>query len=319
MEIYNLKNKFIVLSKIMLTVFLLMYAFYSIELDHKSFSEILRNELFIFVFFIITLSVIIQNILHSLRFMVSAKIHQISINFIDSFKIIHIAGFVGFSPIGIVGYEMIRINYLIKLTNYKKSLLIIYFDRLIGLIALIFISYLAYLLIIKKSFYLIDIHYGKTINLVILIGIIFFIFLNIIPIKNFSSQIKNIKIRLLFEEAILFFKADKIINGKLILVSLIMALIVPISIALSTLLLNFETPFIIFFAISCIGTLISVVPITLGGFGLRESAFIFLAYIFNYSQQEALIISILFSLSLFVGYLPGFFFIFFNKNSKRKN
>lgn len=308
----NYRNILLIYLKIFFTLSLLLLAFYNVQIDFTALINILNNKYFYLVFLIIIFSLIIQNILHGLRFKIAAKKYQINVNFSDSLLVIHISGFVGLTPFGILGYEIYRVNFLKKITSYKKSLSIIFLDRLFGLLAMFLVSILSYLLIIKKEFSLMNLGMSQPINSFIFFLIFLLLLFIIIPKDIYFFKISK-KIRLFFDDIFSFLKSDKIFDTRLSLVSIMMCIVVPIALALSSSLLNHECPPLVFFAIVSIAILITIVPITFGGFGLRESAFIYLADLFGYSQEEFFIISIIFSLSIIIAYSPGFFLLLIKK------
>lgn len=313
----NIKKKIWLIIKVTLSLALLVFAFGKVNLDSNTYSQLFKFKYLFAGFLIIILSLVIQNLLHSLRLNLSAQIHNVELNFFDSFRITHIAGFVGFTPAGIIGYELMRINFLRTFTTYKNSISIIYLDRIVGLLAIAFVTLFSCSIILKNTF-----HFGEFLfrfSLHYIFGFLLFTYIvfSIIISKSFINSINNQKIKFFLNEIKFFLNANKIIDLKLISVSVVMAIIVPIALTLCSSFFLFETSISMIFVISLLGILVSIIPITVGGVGLRESAFIYIANFFNQSSHELFILSILLSISIFIAYSPGFIFLLEGNRKKR--
>ena len=53
------------------------------------------------------------------------------------------------------------------------------------------------------------------------------------------------------------------------------------------------------------GLLVALVPVSLGGWGVREGAFVVLLGFYGVAPEQSLIVSVLFGIALFLASLPG--------------
>jgi hypothetical protein len=65
------------------------------------------------------------------------------------------------------------------------------------------------------------------------------------------------------------------------------------------------------------GLLVALVPVSLGGWGLREGAFVVLLGFYGVVPEQALIISVLFGLSLLAATAPGLWLWIFQATAPR--
>ena len=205
-----------------------------------------------------------------------------------------------------IGGDGIRALILSKLNvPLKKSFYSVIIDRIYALVILTFISALS-LLILYYSF--------KTINLVIYTSLIIFLLIIV-----FLICIKLIL-------SINFFKDNRILSPIYLFTNKFTSIFIKEKKSFSIFCLTFFSHFFLFLSlyyISCslgiflniehflifpISLLLSAIPISFAGWGIREGVFVFCMGMFGISSTDAFLLSVLYGLVFILASIPGLYF-----------
>lgn len=203
--------------------------------------------------------------------------------------------------------------FLLKKNGFslKNTILSIFIDRIIQLIVLISI------IIVSYKFYVTEIKIVYPYFLLALILILFFLILSLTIfrdiLRNFfiksslysvlSSSKKNLIIFLSYKKNVLIISLLYLISH-LLIVTPIYLLISDMGIDISFLLLFIYIPLVL---------LLSQIPISVGGWGLRELSMIGVLSFVGVPKEIAFATSIIFGFALLTSRLPGIFFLIIDK------
>jgi len=248
-----------------------------------------------------------------------AKKQKINVIFEDAFIINLISNFYGFITPSKVG-TITRAEYLKKYTkNIGKGVCNFTLDKILDICSVFFIA-IVFLFLFREKFSFLPINFFIIIFSSLILLTLFFLrkerskFI----LKIFYKRLVPKKLK---EKAVLTFdsfyenlpkKRHLIIAFFLNVLTWIMTYIITFVIASSV---GINLPFVYFLAVLPIGTLVSLIPITLNGLGTKEAVLISLFSLFNVGATKVFSMSILF---LFItGILPaivGGILIFKRKN-----
>lgn len=203
--------------------------------------------------------------------------------------------------------------FLLKKNGFslKNTILSIFIDRIIQLIVLISI------IIVSYKFYVTEIKIVYPYFLLALILILFFLILSLTIfrdiLRNFfiksslysvlSTSKKNLIIFLSYKKNVLIISLLYLISH-LLIVTPIYLLISDMGIDISFLLLFIYIPLVL---------LLSQIPISVGGWGLRELSMIGVLSFVGVPKEIAFATSIIFGFALLTSRLPGIFFLIIDK------
>ncbi len=250
----------------------------------------------IFFIFLSLIFVLIGLFTQTLKWFVIAKKQKMNLNFKEAFKINFVSNFYGFITPSKIG-TIIRVEYLKKYTgNIGKGLCNFILDKILDTASVIFIAIL-FSYIFKNKF---EIPLGIFTSLLfgfILITLFFInkdrskFFLKIFFRRFVPERMEN-KARLTFDS---FYEniPRKRYFLQFFLLNLINWIVIYFVMYIIALSLNINVPFIYFLAILPIGTLVSMIPISISGLGTREVVLISLFKIFEVSATKVVSMSIL--------------------------
>lgn len=267
-------------------------------------------------FFLLFLLMITQ----TTKWFVIAKAQKIGVPFLESFKINLITNFYGSITPSRLG-TLIRAEYLKKYTNkFGKGLSNFIIDKVLDIISLLLISIVFSFIIINQL--------GLVLTLNLLFFLLILSFLSIIFMDKRKSKFllrwiyrilipkkMKEKAKTTFEE---FYEdmPKKKYFLLFFLTNLINWFIVYLIVFLIALGLGINLPFIIFLALYPLGTLSTMIPITIAGLGTREAVLISLFSIFNISAEKVFSLSLLvFIITIIIPAIIGAILIFVNKKS----
>jgi uncharacterized protein (TIRG00374 family) len=236
--------------------------------------------------------------------------HLVGINFIGCF-------FNLFMPSSFGG-DVARVTYLKKASvSWKDSASSVFLDRFLGLLSLLFLAFFSLMIKIfaekednsVAGMYMII---GVT---TVFLGWLLIMNLHRIIRKLFSSKSEFMQRFLTKYETfsvslnILNYPKKIIIKG--FILSLIANILTIIAVHLIILSLGLEIgilPILITFPLV---TVVSMIPVSIGGIGIREGAFVFFLSGYSVSSEDALALSLLyFSSIVFLGIIGGIIFSF---------
>jgi len=284
------------IKKFLPVIGIAIFVYLLVKLDLKEIlNEISRANLFFIAISVALVFVFLTT--QTLKWYVIAKIQEIEVPFKDAFKINLISSFYGLITPSRLGTVM-RAEYLKKYTkNIGKGLSNFTLDKVLDLISIFFIA-IIFSFVFREKLDFIPVEFF----IIIFLGLIVltFIFINkerakfllrfvynkFIPRKKreffkatFESFYENIPKKRYF---ILFFMLN--------LLNWIVLETITYFIGLS---LGINLPLIFYLAILPIVTLVSMIPITIGGLGTREATMITLFGIFGASAEKVFSMSLI--------------------------
>jgi len=292
--------------KISVTVLILYYIVIKFDIN-KALSLVTGWEIFKAILFVGIINSI-QIILLSKRLRLSAQISGIYIKSKDSWVVCLLGGLFGNTPISAIGGNIVRVFQITKLNvSWAAATKVIILDCYLG-----FIGVILWVIISANSMLqvLSDPILIKGYWLLLVGGvmvIIFFLVLGFIP-RATMSVIKNERIA----EAIsitrhIFNEPRK--GFEVFLLVVIISLINIVSIQVISLVYQFNISSKIVFTAAPIVFLVSVLPVAVAGWGLREGAFVISLGVFGISPEVSVVVSITFGLAVLFSYLPAVLFI----------
>ena len=206
-----------------------------------------------------------------------------------------------------VGGDFIRAYRLKTFTKkFNISLSLVIWDRFFGIFALSVLSLLGIPYFIKLG------HYE-----IVLVSLIIFLFLSFLFV--FLPVLSNLKFLEKYMSDILdqysTIRSKKFFS-QLIVFSIFIQLFSVMSIYLIFLSLGIQINFPALFLLVPLSILGMSLPISFAGWGVREGIMIFILGLLQIGQEQALLISIIFGLSLFFISIPGIIFLLNNANAK---
>lgn len=285
----------------------------------ESFKHGLQN--FYFLFFAFLIPIIINPILSNLRWRVFLKLFNVQIKFLTLVKISFKAFFLSLALPSSLGYDLTRLILLEKETDIQTSNngASIFFDRLVALLVLSISAFCSSILILRNE----NQYLFILIALAILISILFifyflrtnfFIFITKNTILKWK-KLNNFGVGLIhFFELLKKEKFSRVINYKVVLYILLFQF----SNILCTILifhsLNVDISIFFHFAILPIIWIVTIIPVTLSGIGLREGAFVFFYGLVGVEPEKAIIASMLtFMLLIVTPAIIGFLILLIDK------
>ena len=293
------------LIKLFITTGLVWFLYNSTDIS-KTKSIFLETDLFLFfcAFLIKSFSLIIQ----AARWDVIIGQLNINISFIQAWKNILVGFFFNQALPSSSGGDAIR-AWEIRHLGIKKVIISIILDRLFGLFALFLSSIICAVILLISE----DVNNFMSDSLYIIIA------LNLAGVAIISSAIildKTVKKfglgwvarkleLILFSETIRALIQEKARILFILLSSIFMHCLLGASGYLILLSLGADPPFLYFFPYFLLALTISTIPLSIGGWGVRETAMISLFYYINLDTEISLVFSVLYGLLMICVGLPG--------------
>lgn len=314
-------KKLFSVARIIIAIALLYYLLRRIDI-RSSFEIMRRVNLYFFGLSVVTFLIFL--VISNWRWKILLDARNMTFSFWYLLRVYFISWFFNNILPTTVGGDVFRVTYTVKKdeltgqrTSASRSLAAAFVDRFIGFIGLFFFASLAsgYLFLTKplKNQFLVF----NILGFIILLIILSALFSDRVH-QVFSWIFKRIKFFNLgprFERAYLQVKEYRQVKPQL-LYSFLLSLLVQVSIALvwffGALGISVHTSVSYYFLhIPVIGVL-SMIPITIGGLGLRENLFVTFFAALGVLQKQALAISLLYLIvNLIYAFLGGIVFLFF--------
>lgn len=210
---------------------------------------------------------------------------------------------------GIIGGDAVKAYYLSKelkqghqnLSNPKISMAIasVFMDRYIGFISLLIIGIIAYPFGYKNF-------RGSSIEWVLPVIILTFIAgSSILFIFRLGNRIGFMSD---FYEYLRYYIGGKGIIIRCLILSLFIQTIIIFSVYIVSRGIGVNVPFYFLFIVIPLISVISSIPVSISGIGVREASFVFLLAPLGVSHAQAITLSLVWFLSFTVGSLPGLIF-----------
>lgn len=275
---------------------IVLFVYILIKLDiSKIIKEITNVNLFYLLISLIFVGLLFFT--QTLKWFVIARKQKINIPFLEAFKINLISDFYGFITPSKIGC-LIRAEYLRGYTkNIGKGISNFTLDKLLDIISVFFIAFI-FLFIFKEKFPGLPIRFFAIVLISLILAM--FIFLKKergkFMLRFFYNKIVPKKMK---EKAKLTFNSfyEDIPKKRYFILFFIINFLSWINVYLIAFFvgkaLGINLPFVYFLTILPIGTLVSIIPITINGLGTREAALISLFALFGVSAEKVFSMSIL--------------------------
>lgn len=266
------------------------------------------------LFFSIAVGVgIVGVLISSFRWMILLHSKKFDEDFLDVFAIYYYCSFINLYMPSTVGGDSIK-AYLVgnSTENLDDAVASIIFERVAGLMAILFfgslsvslfpqqlppvITYTLFFgLILLSSFFMVL--FNSKIRKII------YLIINQIPTRVGSTLVK-------IYESIQKYRNDKEVIMKVVGVSLIFQLVPVINVYLLSRSIGINIPVIFIFILVSISQLISFLPISIAGFGVRETVYVSLLTTVGISPSAAVSLALLVGTHMIVKNLGGSLFSF---------
>ena len=292
-----------------LKYFISIFLLYLVLKDHgKNFLKIIQLIEYKYLLLIILLS-IFQYIISAYRWAYISRFSNLNISFSYSLKFYYISSFLNnILPGGVVGdiYRIYHSSEKKAFFELGKSFQSVFFERLSGQVVL-FITFIISLTI----YFFINEKYTAFMYLFLLVFFSFLI-LKILfgkRIKNFiSNNIMGKNFYLIFSGPIFW---NHIFYSFLVVITYILIYII------SALSLNLTIDYFAFFVFSPIILFSMTLPISIGGWGVREGTALLVSFLLGLSASASISVSIIYGLLNLICSIPGLFLIFLSFKKSR--
>lgn len=305
---------FLTSLKIIITIAIFYYFFKKYDLAHI-YNSYDTSDFLASLFLCATL-LLIQGLICSIRLKKIGAILNEKFNLKAAWEASSIGGFYSHTPLSFIGGDIVRIATLSgKKRSLKKLTGVVMLDRITGLmgLALLCILLLPILLLkwgggitnIKNISY---IFLGYSIGLLMLFCLLHF--------ANFLIKRYNLVIQRSFDLTSSQFQMVKNNLLKLLLLSLAAYVLATLGFIFIDLTLQLKiNPLILAISIPY-AIVVTLIPISIAGWGLREGAVIFvLNKLGTVPTETCLILSITYGLAVFLAFIPGSLIYFWNKKN----
>ena len=278
----------------------ILIIYYIIEQYGINISNILSIVDIRYIILIILIS-IIQHFLSAYRWMYISKITNLNISFKNSIQFYYISTFMNnILPGGIIG-DMFRIYHTtenkIEILKMGKSVQAVIFERLSGQIML-----LAFFIVSLTLYFLVNHKYEAFFYLFFPSLLIFFIF------KLFLNK----KIKKMLSGKRISSNFYAVFSGEVFWRHLILSFFVVCSYVLiyviSAISLGLDIDYIAFMVFSPIILFSMTLPISIGGWGIRELTALLLSLLLGLSASASISVSIIYGILNLICSLPGLYF-----------
>lgn len=303
--------------KILVTVTLLYYLFQKIPVQ-EVFEAVKSIE--IKNFYLSVLLFFLYYGFFSLRWKFLLRSQDIELGFTFSYLYILISFFFNnFLPSGL-GMDAIRSGYAGGRKDFEKAFGASLMERMLGMVGMMCIGIFA-IFSFRIEFIRLAILYFL---LIVLIGGIYSLLVSL-KLEWLKKKLLSIKFLNIGESIRVFYHAVRIYSKKwrVILIGIVYSLFVQMTIIYINFLLakslSIDITFISLIAYIPLITIISLIPITINGLGMRESAYVFLFSSYGIAREEALSLSLLFfAASVIASAIGGVVFIFIRRSDHKR-
>ncbi|MBN1695567.1 flippase-like domain-containing protein [candidate division WOR-3 bacterium] len=311
-----MKKISIEILKILITIGLFYYLFKT----KVPLNEVIQNikNLNIVYLILIILLFFLYYLIFSLRWNFLLKAQNIGISEVRSYLYIIISFFFNnFLPSGL-GMDMIRSAYAGGKENFEKALGASIMERILGMIGMMLIG-IAAVFSWKAEFAKLSILYIGLILLTILI----YYFLTSLKVSWLKEKILSVKFLNLGDSIRKFYRAFKIYKNKIrtLIIGISYSVLVQIVIIIINYFiakgLSLQIPIFALLAYIPIITVISLIPITINGLGLREAAYVYFFSLLNVTKGQAMSLSLVFFItSVIASCGGGIVFVFLRRGTR---
>ncbi len=302
--------------KILIAIGLFYYLFKTKVPVHEVIQNIKNLNMLYFVTIIILF--FLFYLTFSIRWNFLLKAQGIQISEIRSYLYLLVSFFFNnFLPSGL-GMDVIRSAYAGEEGNFEKAFGASIMERILGMIGMMIIGVFA-VFSGKSEFIKLSILYLGLILLTILI----YYFFTSLKVEWLKEKLLSIKLLNLGKSIREFYRAVKIYKSKrkTIIIGIAYSVLVQMVITLINYFiakgLAIPVPFSALLAFIPIITIISLIPLTINGLGLRETAYVYFFSSIGIAESEAFSISLVYlAISVITSSIGGIIFVFLSRESK---
>jgi glycosyltransferase 2 family protein len=291
-----MKNKLAAITKLIISLAICLYIYLSTNIT-SALNKIELNNIYLSIS-VCFLVLFMQLILATFRLKILSNIFNFDRSYFKILYINSIGGLFNHTPLSIIGGDTLR---ALALNNYNKlglsnSVKIILIDRVYGFVSLILIMAVSIPYIVSNF-----IVFNPLIILffLLLIGVVLVVYPLLKQTKYYivaSEYCVNLYAYFLIE------KNKNIINC--LLLSLIIQLVSLLAYYLIILILDININIYMIFLIIPFITFVSMIPISINGWGTREFLFLYMLSLEGYSDDRIIFIPVFYGLGLFFSYIP---------------
>lgn len=312
-----MKKTIIEILKILITIGLFYYLFKT-KVPLNEVIQDIKSLNIIYIILIISLF-LLYYLIFSLRWNFLLKAQKIDISYPRSYLYILVSFFFNnFLPSGL-GMDLVRSAYAGGKENFEKALGTSIMERILGMIGMMTIGFLAIfsgkVKFAKYSF--------LYLGLILLTIMVYYLFTSL-KIRWLKEKLLSIKLFNLGDSLRKFYRAFKIYKNKRKTLFLgvgysvlVQSVIIIINYFIARALGN---PIPIFALLTYIPviTIISLIPVTVNGLGLREAAYVYFFSALEITQSQAMSFSLIFFFtSVIASCTGGIVFIFISRENKK--
>jgi uncharacterized protein (TIRG00374 family) len=306
------------IGKEILKIIITTALFYYLFKNKVPLSEVIKNIRNINPFYLILIIIFffLYYLIFSIRWNFLLKAQKINITPGRSYLYILVSFFFNnFLPSGL-GMDMIRSAYAGGRGNFEKALGASIMERILGMMGMVLIGITA-IFSLNTSFAKFSILYVSMILLIILV----YYLLTSLKVSWLKEKLLSITFLNLGNSIKEFYKAFKIYKNKRKTLAigigysvLVQAVIILINYFIAK-GLSISIPIFALIAYIPIITVISLIPITINGLGLREAAYVHFFCLLNISESQAMSLSLVFFVtSVIASCAGGIVFVFLGKD-----
>jgi len=300
MKLINVYVK-IFISILLITYFISKFNFENLANNVNTL--IIIKALLVSIFFLC-----LQTYFAALRLLISLSINDQKLSILDSWIICQYGGFFSHTPASFVGGDAVRYHLINKTISNKFSAIhSVLLDRFSGFLILGILSLVgAILLISYKS--VINVIYIYAISIILLLIFTLPFLLNKLLSTSIFVKIKFISKFANMVGFMVNVPTNKLKFSTLLVISCLMYTISFFAVYFISLIYGVNVSLIEVSLVCPIIWLLTMVPLSFGGWGIRESAFISLFSIFDVDSSASFLVSITYGAAVFFSYLPGLYF-----------
>lgn len=306
-----IKPHILTLIKLSITLIIFVYFFKKFELNDIYNSYYLSD--ICLTLFVCTFIISIQVLICSYRLTkISNSVHAY-LNIKSSWVATSIGGVYSHTPLSFIGGDIIRIMDLSKTMNLSKTKTsgIVIFDRIIGLTGLVVLCLLFFPFFIFKFINLFQNNSELIITLLFIVPLLILILIFIF--RDFIYRIIN-KIKQKLNKANFFINEIKKVLLTILILSILSYIFAIIGFLSINSFLNLKINIITLILCIPYAILVTLIPISIGGWGVREGSFILLLHISDsIPANVSLVLSITYGICIFLAFIPGSIFYFLKK------
>jgi uncharacterized protein (TIRG00374 family) len=292
--------------KVLLSGLMFIYLFNKYDFSKVYINFNLFNTL-VAIFFC-SICLFIQGILSSIRLQSIANYLKTKIKFKSVWEASSIGGLYSHTPLSFIGGDLMRIITLSKLgISIKRLTAMVFLDRLIGILGLMtlctfFVSIMSIMLLLEPDYLK-----SKSILALVIIPIFTlttYIFLDE-KIQDLLVKLLPKKIRALLKYSVSFTKTIRCKLSPLLLISILAYIFAIFGFLVINFSLNLGIPYQTIIIFIPLAIFVSLIPISLGGWGLREGATVYILGKQGISPEISIALSITYGISVFLAFIPG--------------